>query len=86
MVTDSTTAAKLWGKIMNQLQRAKEGSYPTIPSNVIAKNGQYYTYGTEPDDPPPKKKDKDKDKDDDDDGKKSDSKKKSGKKSDKDDD
>jgi penicillin-binding protein 1A len=56
MITDSTTAAKLWGRIMNQLNRAKEGSYPSMPGNVVVKDGQYYTYGTEPPDPPPEKK------------------------------
>ena len=61
--TTSSTAAKLWGKIMSKVKRAKGGEYKSRPDNVIIKNGEYYTTGTQPPDPPPEKKDKDKDKD-----------------------
>ena len=43
----SGPAARLWGTIMNQIPRAKEGSYPEMPSNVVEKWGDYYTEGTE---------------------------------------
>jgi len=69
--TTSMTAAKLWSKIMSNVDRAKGGEYRSRPDNVIAKNGEYYTTGTQPPDPPPEpKKDKDKGKDSKDDGKK----------------
>ena len=71
--TTSATAASLWSKVMSQVDRAKGGEYRSRPDNVIAKNGEYYTTGTQPPDPPPeakKDKDKDKDKDSKDDGKK----------------
>ncbi len=47
MSTMSTPAAALWGKIMTQLPKAKEGAYPAQPANVISKGGDYYTKGTE---------------------------------------
>jgi len=71
--TTSSTAAKLWSTIMSQVKRAKGGEYKSRPDNVIVKNGEYYTNGTQPPDPPPvekKDKGKDKDKDKKDDGKK----------------
>ena len=67
--TTSATAAKLWSKIMSKVKRAKGGEYKSRPDNVIVKNGEYYTNGTQPPDPPPEEK-KDKDKDKKDDGKK----------------
>lgn len=79
----SASAAQLWSTIMSQVKRAKGGEYRSRPDNVIVKNGEYYTNGTQPPDPPPEeKKDKDK-KDKNDDGKKDGdpgSKKESGKK------
>lgn len=70
----SSTAAALWSRIMGQVKKAKGGEYMSRPSNVIIKNGEYFTQGTEPPDPPPEeKKDKDK-KSDSSSGKKSDSK------------
>ncbi len=66
--TTSATAARLWGKIMGQVKRAKGGEYKSRPDNVIVKNGEYYTTGTQPPDPPPPPKDDKKD-DDKDDGK-----------------
>ena len=48
---------------MSKVKRAKGGEYKSRPDNVIIKNGEYYTTGTQPPDPPPVKKDKDKDKD-----------------------
>lgn len=60
----SATAAKLWSTIMGKVKRAKGGEYKSRPDNVIVKNGEYYTNGTQPPDPPPEvRKDKDKDKD-----------------------
>ncbi len=59
----SATAAALWSRIMSQVNLAYGGTYPEQPSNVIIKNGEYFTNGTQPPDPPPEeKKDKDKDK------------------------
>ena len=78
----STVAAALWGNIMGQIDNATKGEYKTMPDNIIIRNGDYFTRGTEP----PvivvkKEKDKDKDKDKD---KKSDKKEeKTEKKSDK---
>lgn len=43
----SEYAAMLWGRIMNQLPEAKEGSYAKQPSNVIYTSGCYFTKGTE---------------------------------------
>ena len=47
MSSMSTPAAALWGKIINQLNKAKDGEYPSAPSNVIQIGGEYYTKGTE---------------------------------------
>ncbi|MCQ2562907.1 MAG: transglycosylase domain-containing protein [Mogibacterium sp.] len=47
MSSMSTTAARLWGRIINQIPKAKEGSYAAQPSNVISKGGEYFTSGTE---------------------------------------
>ena len=55
----SAAAAKLWSKIMGKVKRAKGGKYKDRPSNVIIKNGEYYTKGTQPPDPPPEPKKKD---------------------------
>lgn len=43
----SSYAARLWGKIMNQIPKAKSGSYKDAPSNVVQKGGEYYISGTE---------------------------------------
>ena len=78
--TTSATAARLWSTIMSQVNGAYGGEYKPQPDNVMLKNGEYYTIGTQPPDPPPVvKKDKDKDKKDDS-KKDSDSKNESGKK------
>ena len=47
MSSMSTPAAALWGKIINQLPKAKDGSYSKMPSNVVQKGGEYFTKGTE---------------------------------------
>ena len=47
MSSMSTPAAALWGKIINQLPKAKKGEYSAAPSNVIQIGGDYYTKGTE---------------------------------------
>ena len=47
MSSMSRTAAYLWGKIINQIPKAKVGSYAAQPSNVISKGGEYFTSGTE---------------------------------------
>lgn len=43
----SGPAAALWGKIMNQIPKAKKGHYKSQPSDVTHVNGEYYTKGTE---------------------------------------
>ena len=58
----SSSAAKLWSKIMSKVKRAKGGEYRSMPSDVTIKNGEYFTKGTEPPDPPPEEKEEDKDK------------------------
>lgn len=47
MDSASDVAARTWSKIMGQLSRSKQGSYKSMPSNVVKKNGEYYTSGTE---------------------------------------
>ena len=47
MSSMSRPAAYLWGKIIDQIPKAKEGSYAAQPSNVISKGGEYFTSGTE---------------------------------------
>ncbi|MGF6375455.1 penicillin-binding protein 1A [Clostridiales Family XIII bacterium PM5-7] len=42
----SGPAARLWGKIMNQIDNAKTGSYKGAPSNVTRVGGEYYISGT----------------------------------------
>ncbi|MBR5315967.1 MAG: transglycosylase domain-containing protein, partial [Firmicutes bacterium] len=42
----SSYAAGLWGEIMDQIDAAKEGSYKSMPSNVISSGGEYYISGT----------------------------------------
>lgn len=43
----SGPAAALWGKIINQIPKAKKGHYKSQPSDVTHVNGEYYTKGTE---------------------------------------
>ena len=43
----STPAARLWGRIMDQIPKAKVGDYAEQPSNVIYTSGCYFTEGTE---------------------------------------
>ena len=43
----SGPAAALWGKIMNQIPKAKKGHYKSQPNDVTHVNGEYYTKGTE---------------------------------------
>ena len=43
----SGPAAALWGKIMNQIPKAKKEHYKSQPSDVTHVNGEYYTKGTE---------------------------------------
>jgi len=47
MVGGSYQAARLWGKIMGQITGIRDGEYLDMPKNVIEKNGEYYTEGTE---------------------------------------
>lgn len=47
MGSGSYDATVLWSKIMDQIPKAKEGSYREQPDNVIEKWGDYYTEGTE---------------------------------------
>ncbi len=43
----SATAARLWGRIMDQIPNAKAGSYKGAPSNVVSVAGEYYINGTQ---------------------------------------
>ncbi|MBR0373748.1 MAG: transglycosylase domain-containing protein [Mogibacterium sp.] len=43
----SIMSVQLWGKIMNQIPKAKIGKYKSMPDNVVKKNGEYFTSGTE---------------------------------------
>ena len=47
MSSMSTPAAALWGRIINQLPKAKDGKYSEKPDNVIQIGGEYFTKGTE---------------------------------------
>lgn len=47
MSSMSTPAAHLWGQIMDQIPKAREGSYADAPSNVVQRGGEYFTAGTE---------------------------------------
>lgn len=44
----SSGAAALWGRIMNNVTKAKEGEYKEAPDDVVVYNGEYYTEGTSP--------------------------------------
>jgi penicillin-binding protein 1A len=44
----STQAAYLWSKIMRQIPDITDGEYKEMPSDVVYRNGEYYTSGTEP--------------------------------------
>ena len=48
MFEGSSAAASLWSTIMSQVDGVRDGSYRQMPENVIKKNGEYYTKGTEP--------------------------------------
>ena len=43
----SAQAAALWSKIMSQVPDIRDGVYSDKPDDVIEKNGEYYTEGTE---------------------------------------
>lgn len=43
----SGPAAALWGRIMNQIENAKKGSYKSAPGNVVYSGGEYYISGTQ---------------------------------------
>ena len=47
MIGGSNQAAALWSRILRQVSDIREGEYRKMPSNVIKKNGEYYTIGTE---------------------------------------
>lgn len=44
---NSTAASLLWGRIMRQINRNYQGSYPQQPSDVISLGGNYFVKGTE---------------------------------------
>ena len=44
---NSTAASLLWGRIMRQINRNYQGSYPQQPSNVINIGSDYFVKGTE---------------------------------------
>lgn len=50
MQAESALAATLWSKILSQVDIARGGTYRSMPGNVIKKNNEYYTQGTEPKD------------------------------------
>ena len=43
----SGMAARLWGRIMNQVPNAKNGKYKSMPNDVVKVGSEYYTKGTE---------------------------------------
>ena len=43
----SYQAARLWSRIMGQVPGITEGEYREMPANVVEKDGEYYTKGTE---------------------------------------
>ncbi|MBR0373749.1 MAG: transglycosylase domain-containing protein [Mogibacterium sp.] len=43
----SIMSVRMWGKIMNQIPKAKIGEYRSKPDNVVTKDGEYFTKGTE---------------------------------------
>ena len=58
MYQESAVSAALWSKIMAQVDIARGGTYREKPDNVIKKNGEYFTKGTEPKDKNDKNADK----------------------------
>lgn len=52
----SSVAASLWSNIMGQVDEAMEGEYRDMPDDIIVRNGDYFTKGTEPPVIVPKKK------------------------------
>ena len=44
----SSVAAALWGNIMGQVDEAVQGEYREMPDDIIIRNGDYFTEGTEP--------------------------------------
>ena len=50
MQAESSVAAALWSKIISQVDIARGGTYRSMPGNVIKKNNEFYTKGTEPKD------------------------------------
>ena len=44
----SSVAASLWSSIMGQIDAATEGEYREMPDDVMIRNGDYFTKGTEP--------------------------------------
>ena len=43
----SYQAARLWSRIMKQVPGITDGEYREMPANVVEKDGEYYTKGTE---------------------------------------
>ena len=43
----SGPAARLWGRIMNRIDKAHGGEFPKAPSDVVNVGGEYYLKGTE---------------------------------------
>lgn len=44
---NSSAATRLWGRIMRQINKNYQGSYPQQPSDVISIGGHYFIKGTE---------------------------------------
>ena len=47
LTSSSVSAASLWSRIMRNVPNIRKGSYKPAPSNVVHKNGEYFTKGTE---------------------------------------
>ena len=47
LTSSSVAAARLWSRIMSNVPNVRKGSYKPAPSNIVRKNGEYFTKGTE---------------------------------------
>lgn len=47
LTSSSSAAASLWSRIMRNVPNIRKGSYKAAPSNVVRKNGEFFTKGTE---------------------------------------
>lgn len=47
LTAQSEAAARLWSRIMRNVPNINRGSYKKAPSNIVKKNGEFFTKGTE---------------------------------------